>query len=85
LALSYERLVVAPDLPRFSGMLPHRASVPYVPASRESLAEAMIKSQQIDFTLQPEERAALDFAQSWEEHTRDLLQIYRKLLGHTPS
>ncbi len=85
LALSYERLVVAPDLPRFSGMLPHRASVPYVPASRESLAEAMIQAQQIDFTLQAEEQAALDFTQSWAEHTRGLLQIYRKLLGHTSS
>lgn len=84
-ALSYERLVVAPDLPRFSGMLPHRASVPYVPASRESLAEAMIRAQQIEFILQPDERAALDFTQSWEEHTNQLLQIYRKLLGHTLS
>ncbi len=85
LALSYERLVVAPDLPRFSGMLPHRASVPYVPASRESLAEALVKAQQIDFILQPEESAALDFKQSWEGYTGTLLKIYRELLGQAPS
>lgn len=81
LALSYERLVIAPDLPRFSGMLPHYASVPYVPASCESLAEALIKVQQMEFLLQPAERAALDFQQSWEDYTNGLLNLYRELLG----
>jgi glycosyltransferase involved in cell wall biosynthesis len=85
IALSYERLVIAPDLPRFSGMLPQHASVPYVPASRESLAEALVKAQQIDFTLQPAEDAALDFQQSWADYTRNLLKIYRELLGQTSS
>ena len=85
LALSYERLVIAPDLPRFSGLLPHRASVPYVPASRESLAEAMIRAQQIEFILQPEEREALDYKQSWDNYTHELLTLYRKLLGQSLS
>lgn len=85
MALSYERLVVAPDLPRFSGMLPPRASVPYIAASRESLAEALVKAQQIDFSLQKEERAALDARQSWGDYTKNLLRIYRELLGQTPS
>ena len=82
LALSYERLVIAPDLPRFSGMLPPRASLPYVPASRESLAEAMVKAQQMGFSLQPEEAAAFDVRQSWDEYTRGVVNIYRELLGH---
>lgn len=81
-ALSYERMAIAPDLPRFSGILPSRASVPYIPASRESLAEAMIKVQQMTFTLQGEESAALDAQQSWDGHARRLVQIYRDLLGH---
>lgn len=81
-SLSYERLVVTPDLPRFSGMLPPRVSVPYIPASRESLAEAMIKTQQMPFTLQEEEAAALDARQSWGEYARHLVKIYRELLGH---
>ncbi|MGH2508364.1 MAG: glycosyltransferase, partial [Ktedonobacteraceae bacterium] len=85
IALSYERFVVAPDLPRFSGMLPHRASVPYMPGSRESLAEALVKVQQIDFALLPDESAALDFQQSWENYTHSLFKIYRELLGQTPS
>jgi GT2 family glycosyltransferase len=82
LALSYRRLVIAPDLPRFSGLLPPRASVPYVPASRESLAEAMIKAQQMVCTLQEAESRALDLEQSWNEYARKVLDIYRKLLGH---
>lgn len=81
-ALSYERLVIAPDLPRFSGMLPARASVPYIPASRESLAEAMVKAQQMGFVLQGEEVAAFDAQQSWHEYTQSIVNIYRELLGH---
>ena len=83
LALSYGLLVIAPELPRFSGMLPPRASVPYVPASRESLAEAMIKTQQMSFALQEEEAAALDAQHSWNEYGWSLLKIYREQLGHT--
>lgn len=82
MALSYERLVIAPDLPRFSGILPARASVPYVPASRESLAEALIKAQQIPFFLEKAEIEALDVQHSWNEHARQLVQVYRDLLGH---
>lgn len=82
LALSYERLVIAPDLPRFSGLLPPRASVPYIPASRESLAEAMIKAQQMVCTLQAEEARALAAEQSWNGYARGVLNVYRRLLGH---
>ena len=81
-ALSYERMVIAPDLPRFSGILPARASVPYIPGSRESLAEAMVKTQQMTFSLQEEEAEALNAQQSWDEYARQLVQIYRDLLGH---
>jgi glycosyltransferase involved in cell wall biosynthesis len=82
MALSYERMVIAPDLPRFSGILPSRASVPYIPASRESLAEAMVKVQQMTFLLQEEEVEALDVQRSWDKYARQLVQIYRDLLGH---
>jgi len=82
LALSYQRLVIAPDLPRLSGLLPPRASVPYVPASRESLAEAMIKAQQMTCTLQETETRALDLEHSWHEYAGRVLTIYRTLLGH---
>jgi len=53
-----------------------------VPASRESLAEAMIKTQQMTFTLQEEEIAALDAQQSWDDYAQNLLKIYGELLGH---
>lgn len=82
LALSYERMAITPELPRYSGMLPLRACVPYIPASRESLAEAMVKAQQVPFSLQEEEYAALDVEQSWNEYAQNLVSIYRELLGH---
>jgi glycosyltransferase involved in cell wall biosynthesis len=83
LALSYHKLVIAPDLPRYSGTLPQRASLPYVAGSRESLAEALIKAQQINFSLQEEESLLLDAQQSWQQHARELLAIYRTLLGQS--
>ena len=61
-------------------MLPQRASLPYVPGSRESLAEAMIKAQQMNFFLQEEEELLLDAEQGWKEYTADLLNIYHELL-----
>lgn len=85
LALSYNLLVIAPDLPRFSGMLPQRASLPYVPGSRESLAEALIKAQQMKFTLREEEHQTLDAGKSWSNYIGDLLAIYHELLGQSSS
>lgn len=81
LALSYSLLVVAPDLPRFRGVLPQRVSLPYVPGSRESLAEALIKAQQVPFSLQEQERENLDAEQGWQKYTHDLLAVYHELLG----
>lgn len=80
LALSYNLLLVAPDLPRFSGTLPQRASLPYLPGSRESLAEAMVKAQQMKFSLQEEESLLIDAEQGWKEYARNLLNIYHELL-----
>ncbi len=83
LALSHDLPVIAPDLPRFSGILPQKASLPYLPGSRESLAEALVKAQHMSFSLEEAENRALDVNQSWEEYTHDLLKMYRELLGHT--
>lgn len=81
-ALSYGRMSITPELPRYSGMLPLRACVPYIPASRESLAEAMVKVQQVGFVLQEDEYAAFDAGQSWHAYAQQLVTVYRELLGH---
>jgi glycosyltransferase involved in cell wall biosynthesis len=85
LAISHGLLVIAPDLPRFSGMLPPRASLPYVPGSRESLAEALIRVQQMHFSLSEEEDLALDAELSWSKYTEELLNVYHELLRQTHS
>ena len=80
LGLSYGHLVVAPNLPRFSGMLPSRASIFYEPGSRELLANALTKAQKLFFALSKEESALLDAASGWQQYAQRLVKLYRQLL-----
>jgi glycosyltransferase involved in cell wall biosynthesis len=80
LALSYERVVIAPDLPRFRGLLPADASVLYDPFSKASLAQALITAPARIYHLTEEGRKALDVEESWQLHTERLLAVYRHLL-----
>jgi len=80
LALSYERVVIAPDLPRFRGLLPADASILYDPFSRASLAQALINAPSRNYHLTEEGMKALDVEESWQQHTERLLAIYRQLL-----
>jgi hypothetical protein len=79
--LSQERLVITPDLPRFNGLFPSHTNVPYIPGSKESLAEAMVQAQNMARTLSPKDFAPLDVHKSWETYTRQLLRIYHQQLG----
>lgn len=80
LALSYGRVVVAPNLPRFAGMLPPRASKLYEPASRASLSRALLDAQQLDYHLTEKEKVALDAESGWNQYAHRLLKVYRELL-----
>jgi len=80
LALSHGLVVIAPDLPRFRGMLPPRASVLYDPARRESLIQACLKSQTLRYTLSDKEKVALDAENGWGQYAHRLLKIYRRVL-----
>ena len=79
LALSFERVVVAPDLPRFRGMLPPRAVILYDPTSRVSLVCTLEKAQKRKYYLNEKDLATLDAERSWDEYAQRLLKIYRKL------
>lgn len=79
LALSFERIVVAPNLPRFRGMLPPRAVILYDPTSSVSLTHALEKAQKRKYYLNEKELATLDAERSWGEYAQRLLKIYRKL------
>lgn len=81
LALSYERAVVAPDLPRFAGMLPPEACVYYQPASAGSLGQALLKVQRLHYALNQKEAEALDAASSWNQYAQRLLTWYQQLLS----
>lgn len=85
LALSYERSVVVPDLPRFHGMLPFHASILYNPASRESLVQALLTVQTrggptdrapVDETIP----TALEATTGWQQYAQRLTKLYYKLL-----
>ncbi len=80
LALSYERIIIAPDLPRFQGMLPPAACLFYTPTSRESLAQALRKAPTRHYSLQPQDAAALDASTGWSEYATRLIKIYQEIL-----
>ncbi|HLH62518.1 MAG TPA: glycosyltransferase [Ktedonobacteraceae bacterium] len=79
LGLSFERIVIAPNLPRFRGMLPPRASLLYEAGSRDSLAHAMIAAQTLDYRLPAPEALALDAASGWSHYVQRLVKIYQEL------
>ncbi|MEO8970256.1 MAG: glycosyltransferase [Ktedonobacteraceae bacterium] len=80
LALSFERVVVAPNLPRFRGMLPPRASVLYDPGSRESLVQSCISAQTLHYRMNDKEASALDAESGWGQYAHRVVKIYQQIL-----
>ncbi len=80
LALSSGLVTVVPDLPRFRGMLPPRASVYYDPASRASLAQALLEATRRDYHLSEREKEGLDAESGWAHYASRLVKVYRNLL-----
>ena len=79
LAVSYERYVIAPDLPRFRGMIPSRLHTLYDPTSRTALSRALAKAQARDYHLLEREIQALDAVSSWQHHARRVAEIYKQI------
>jgi GT2 family glycosyltransferase/glycosyltransferase involved in cell wall biosynthesis len=80
LALSYERIIVAPDLPRFQGMLPPAVCLFYDPANRESLVQALSKATTHHYSLKPKEAEALEASSGWSQYAHRLIKIYQEVL-----
>ncbi len=62
-------------------MLPPRASVLYEAGSRDSLTQAMIAAQTLDYRLSEQEALALDAVGGWGHYVQRLLKIYQELAG----
>ena len=80
LALSYERIIVAPDLPRFQGMLPPTACLFYEPASHTSLVQALSQAPTHRYTLSSRDADALDASTGWSQYARRLMKVYHEVL-----
>ncbi|SRR5579884_1035106 len=80
LALSYERIIVAPDLPRFQGMLPPAACLFYTPASHASLVQALSKALTHRYTLSSRDADVLEASNGWGQYARRLIKVYQEVL-----
>ncbi len=81
LALSYERIVVVPDLPRFQGVLPPHASIFYDAHKQSDLVQALVKAQSPRCHFREKDLRALDVTPGWQQHGKRLLEIYKILLS----
>ncbi len=80
-ALSFERKLIVPDLPRFRGVLPPRASTFYDPSSRTSLVQALYKAQSGEYHLKAKEKKALEAGSGWSQYAQRLVEVYKQTLG----
>jgi hypothetical protein len=80
LAYSYGRIVVAPDLPRFLGILPPHAALLFDPTSQKSLVRALLAARTHQFQLSVRETEALNVEQSWKQYAEHIRTIYHQLL-----
>jgi glycosyltransferase involved in cell wall biosynthesis len=80
LALSHERVIVAPDLPRFRGMLLPRAGTLYTPGSHASLAQALCTVQTKTYQLRAKDKKIIDVEASWREYAHRVVEVYKQLL-----
>jgi GT2 family glycosyltransferase len=71
---SYGRLVIAPNLPRFRGMLPSHACIFYDPAQQETLGNALLHAPEHTYHLTRKEVAALEMKPGWEQSTEHILK-----------
>lgn len=80
LALSYQRCVIAPKLPRFHDILSETCSIQYDPNSCANLTDAMFRATRQPCQLQIHDLLALEAASGWQAYARRLHHMYKGLL-----
>lgn len=78
---SYERIVVAPDLPRFQELLPLYASVLFDPSSQTSLTQALFVARTRSYHHTDQEARMLAYKQSWQGYAHAMIASYHPLLA----
>lgn len=84
LGYSYGLIVIAPDLPRFRGMLPPHAAFLFNPIERESLVGALLAARTHRFQLSAQESEALNIEQSWKQYAGRIRAIHHQFLDIEP-
>lgn len=82
LCYSYGRLVIAPNLPRFRGMLPEHATVSFNPTKQSAMVQALLSALTKRYRLSDQEARELDVIHSWQRYAQHLLAVYQHLLYH---
>lgn len=77
---SYERQVIAADLPRFQDLLPPHSCLLYDPTSRSALVRALLAALQKEYRHSSKEAMALDSGYGWQLYAQRLLESYKTLL-----
>ncbi len=81
LALSYERVVVVPRLPRLHGMLPAQASIYFEAGSRASLTQALLKAHTTSYQPGIQDALLLDAQEGWKRQAQRLKDFYQQLIN----
>lgn len=77
---SYERIVIAPELPRFYGVLPPYARIQYKPSSTSELAQALATAQHSTYQHTTRESLALNSDRGWAHYVNHMMDAYKQLL-----
>lgn len=80
LAVSFELLVIAPDLPRFRDVIPPYSHLLYEAGSRRAMSQALLKAPQMTYQLTEQDAELLNATMGWQFYTSRLQHIYKRLL-----
>lgn len=79
LALSYERVVIAPDLPRFHAMLPPHGSILYAASDRSAFIQALRTAPSYHYQHSEQEKILFDAEHGWAAYAHCLIELYQQL------
>jgi glycosyltransferase involved in cell wall biosynthesis len=81
LAISYERLAIVPNLPRFKGMLHGQTCTVYEAGNRASLVKALQEAKSKRFRLTEKGKEVLDAQNGWRKLVQQIIEIYKQSIS----